>query len=448
MLSVPFSLAILLLLGITKVDGIRVRNENGEWVRKSLIERRAGPGDVLRIPLANVDNKSYSTLVLMGTPIQEVQLAISLSQNHVLLASDDERGGMSYHHARSSSYQAGSGTMAITNAGGESFQASFSRELVTVGEFGQVNGAEFVYNAAIGIMDPSAKERLFPFATYGILGFGFSTSSGAPANSTFMINWFPRDRRSTTFLCGLELNRAEPGLLGGMLTLGAVDTTAFSGQFGVLDVTPAQLLPGLPSWAVPLDEMLLRITNPATPNAYGEVPIFQGGYASIDPYYPFISIPTNSADFLYGLIPGASKAPSDVPHSGLDVGNTRYIVPCNATLTFVLTFGGTKYVMNARDGIMQEGNRCFGSIEAHDAAYYRIGSPFLRNVYTGFGIRFNEGGGGTPVVMFANKVQRTSDGTQSSTATATTTRTNSSSPTIVLKPLFMLVVTFLIFLML
>lgn len=83
----------------------------------------------------------------MGTPGQEVQLAISLSQNHVLLANDDQ-GGMSYHHSESSSYQTGSGTMVVANAGGESLQAPFSQELVTVGEFEQDNGPKFVYNAS------------------------------------------------------------------------------------------------------------------------------------------------------------------------------------------------------------------------------------------------------------------------------------------------------------
>ncbi|PVF99189.1 hypothetical protein CPB86DRAFT_783991 [Serendipita vermifera] len=202
--------------------------------------------------------------------------------------------------------------------------------------------------------------------------------------------------------------------------------------------------------------MSLRINDTSLPNGSSEITVLQGGYASIDPYYPFISVPTTIAGFIYSQINGSSPAPSDAPHSGLDVGNTRYTVPCNAKLAFSLTFGGlldlagTKYTMDVRDGIMQEGDRCYGVVEGNDGPYYRIGSPFLRNVYTAFGARFNETGSVRFVVMFANKVQRAAEGTNSSTttATATTTRTSSSSPKMMLSFLLMLVVTSLMFLML
>ncbi|PVF99190.1 acid protease [Serendipita vermifera] len=439
MLSLPLCFAILLSLGSKNVKGIKVRNPNEEWIRKSL-EKRAGPGDVLRLPLGTGDNKTYHTLVFMGTPSQEVAMTISLSQNHILVASGVEQGGMSYYPSLSSSYEGGAGAVFITDAGGDSIPATFSREKVNVGEFGEVDGPEFVYNGSIVVTDSSVNAKLYPYSIYGILGLGIDPSADAPANSTFMSTYFPTDRKSDTFLCGLELNRAEAYVSSGMLTLGQVDATAFSGEFGVLNAVSEEALPGRPSWTVPLDEMSLRINDTALPNGSSETTLFRGGYASVDPYYPFISVPTNTADFIYGLINGSSKAPSDAPHSGLDVGNTRYIVPCNATLTLTLTFGGTKYAMDVRDGIMQERDRCYGAIEANDEGFYRVGSPFLRNVYTAFGARFNEEGSPTFVVMFANKIQRVPEGMESSTttATATTTQSNSSTPELTSSPCFAL----------
>jgi hypothetical protein len=53
------SLVLLLAFGIPRTTGIRVRDLNGKWVRPSW-ERRANPGDLLRLPLINDDDKSYS----------------------------------------------------------------------------------------------------------------------------------------------------------------------------------------------------------------------------------------------------------------------------------------------------------------------------------------------------------------------------------------------------
>jgi hypothetical protein len=82
------------------------------------------------------------------------------------------------------------------------------------------------------------------------------------------------------------------------------------------------------------------------------------------------------------MVPGATKALEYGPNSGLDVKNTRWIVPCNTTITLELQVGGKSFKMNTRDGIMVEKDMCFGAVEANDDGFYRVGSPFLRNVYT------------------------------------------------------------------
>jgi hypothetical protein len=82
------------------------------------------------------------------------------------------------------------------------------------------------------------------------------------------------------------------------------------------------------------------------------------------------------------MVRGATKALEYGPNSGLNIRNMRWTVPCNTTITLVLQFGGKEFKMSTRDGLHVEKDKCFGSVEANDEGFYRVGGPFLRNVYT------------------------------------------------------------------
>jgi hypothetical protein len=92
--------------------------------------------------------------------------------------------------------------------------------------------------------------------------------------------------------------------------------------------------------------------------------------------------------------------------------------------------------MDARDGVYREGDTCYGTLEANEQGVYRVGSPFMRNVYTTFGAVFDAEGTPTFNVAFADKVLRTpyasgttTDGTGTSTGTGSSPSSTGNSNT-------------------
>ncbi|PVF99187.1 acid protease [Serendipita vermifera] len=400
MLTLRLSLAFLLLSATSSNSmGIWVRNANGEWVRPSW-EKRANPGDVLRLPLTNKDNRSYSTPVLMGTPAQPIQMSVSLSQNHILVATAANEGEAGFYNpSASSSYTAGQQSVAVTGPGGQSLEATFSQEVCDV--------ADFSYHASVALTSPASSPSLYATGVYGVLGYGLDAKPDVPANSTLLGIYLPGGLKNTEAVCGIELNYEEPGIPGGTFTMGGRDNTAFAGGFTVVPVVGTETLPGRPSGTIPVDSINAYIAGASSSGDQSyQAGVVQNGYGSIDPYYPFISIPTAAARELYSQIQGAQEAPSSTS-GALRTGNTRFTLPCRSAITLRLTLGGRTFTMETRDGITKEGNRCYGTIEGNDDGFYRIGSPFMRNVYTTFGAVFDAEGNATPNVAFAKKVWRT-----------------------------------------
>jgi hypothetical protein len=127
-----------------------------------------------------------------------------------------------------------------------------------------------------------------------------------------------------------------------------------------------------------------------------------------------------------------------------------------------MTFGGKDFTLDPRDAITQEGDTCFGTIEISNDSVFKIGNPFLRNVYTCashrspgkftrltnvyiriFGATFN-GKEANFSVGFADKVQRTANGTSSSGSKPTNTASNVVPSTSISNLLSLLVVTSII----
>jgi hypothetical protein len=47
-----------------------------------------------------------------------------------------------------------------------------------------------------------------------------------------------------------------------------------------------------------------------------------------------------------------------------------------------MTFGGKNFTVDPRDAIIKETDMCFGTIEIGSDNFFKIGNPFLSNVYT------------------------------------------------------------------
>ncbi|CAG8648744.1 13224_t:CDS:10, partial [Acaulospora colombiana] len=371
MLVRQLAVASVLLYGST--NALWVRDVNGNWVRPSW-EKRANQGDVLKLPLTNKGNKSYSTPVKMGTPFQEVQMAVSLSQNYICVASSQQQGASGFYNpTASSSYSAGSSSVAFTNTAGTAVQASFASETCDV--------AEFTYNASVAITAPAVTDTLYPDGCHGILGYGVDPKPDVPTNSTLL-----------EAVCGIELNRDEPGLQGGTFTMGGKDETAFTGEFTVLNVPGADAAPNRPSWTVPLDDISARVSETSD----NSTSFLQD---------PYLAIPGTAASNLYAQVEGATEVPATTASTGLSTGNRRYTVPCGSKVTLTLTFGGKSFPMDIQDFISKEGDVTFGAI-------------------------FDDQGAPTFNVAFADKATRTAttgSGTPTGSASATATVSNGST---------------------
>ena len=88
---------------------------------------------------------------------------------------------------------------------------------------------------------------------------------------------------------------------------------------------------------------------------------------------PTIRLPADAVKRLYGQVAQAAVAAGDP---------NRYTVPCDAKIQIKMTFGGKEFSIDPRDAITKEGDKCYGTVEIAEGQIFKIGSPFLRNVYT------------------------------------------------------------------
>lgn len=157
-------------------------------------------------------------------------------------------------------------------------------------------------------------------------------------------------------------------------------------------VPPATSVPR-PSWTIPLDKISAGVVGVMDNIVPAQ------GLASIDPYYSTISLPTYAVSALYSKVSKAAIS-SNNP--------SRYTVPCDSKIQVKITFGGKEFSLDPRDAITKEGDTCYGTIEIGQGSIFKIGSPFLRNVYTTFGATFS-GKDANFTVAFANRARTAPD---------------------------------------
>jgi len=254
----------------------------------------------------------------------------------------------------------------------------------------------------VAITPFTARENLYPEGTHGVLGYGVDPSSGVPADSTLLGVYLPPN--ITVAECGIELGRSGDGSRGGIFTMGGRDPSAYTGEFTTMMVPPAATV-SRPSWTIPVDKVMAGVKD----NIQSIFPT--QGLASIDPYYPKITLPSEAVSRLYSQVAQATVSSDNA---------NRYTVPCDAKIQMTMTFGGKDFAVDPRDAITQEGSTCFGVVEIEDGPIYKFGSPFMRNVYTTFGATFS-GSAANFTVAFADKANSTSSTNAAAAMTAPNT---------------------------
>jgi len=380
MFSFQFAVLFALAINLQHVKGLMVKAVDGSFVPWSLVSRAGGPIGVL---MNNNHDLSYLASVLMGTPPQEIQMAVSLSQNFISVASP--AGGVNdpsyYNPASSSSHVPIDQTANLTTISGQNAIGRYAGEVCTINS--ATSAASFTYNASVVVTDPSVTTDLFPSGARAVLGYGVNAPSDSPPNTSLVPSFLPKN--FTNAVCGIELNHFTDPFPGGVLTMGAVDTTAFTGDFSNVMVPPTSTV----SWSIPLD------TITYLSNGTNQLVGVAGGLSSVDMYHSTIQVTNEVANQIYSGTAGAKP-----------ISATEWSIPCNATFPITLTFAGTAFTISNRDTVVRQSyGTCTGVVTGGATGIGKVGAPFMRTVYTQFaasqtanGLQFSVG--------FAQKVQR------------------------------------------
>jgi hypothetical protein len=372
-----------------------VESVDGSFAPWSFVKRAGGP---IAVRMKNNLNQAYLTTVWMGTPPQQISMAVSLSQNFISVATPP--GGVVdpsyYNAAASSSYTTIDAFANLTTISGVNAVGRFAGEICTL--LSGNSDDSFTYGASVAFTDPTLTTDLFPSGARAVLGYGVNTPAGSPPNASLIPSFLPAD--FTSAVCGIELNHYNDPFPDGFLTMGAVDPTAFTGDFTNVMVPPTTTI----SWSIPVDT--ITYLNSGTNRLNGVA----GGLSSIDMYHNTIQVTTDVANQIYAATAGAQP-----------ISATQWSIPCDSTFPITLTFGGVPFTIVERDTVVKQSyGICIGVITGGAETIGKIGAPFMRSVYTQFAAA--KSGNETQFsVGFAQKVQRQTAPTSISTPPQTDT---------------------------
>jgi hypothetical protein len=227
----------------------------------------------------------------------------------------------SYNPGLSTTYTPTNGVATIQTASGGSFTGTIAGETCKL----QSADASFTYNAsgtshainltpfnqhvrAVVLTDNSVSSALYPLGANGILGYGVGNPASLPTNASLVQSFlpyvtpelcllvFPSDDPPirvdfTNAVCGIELNHKDDPVPDGILTMGAVDTTAYvchrlsstSSDFPLFfshrftgTFTNVLVPPDTPvSWSVPVDKLSASGTPYDLPGLLASVDILR-----------------------------------------------------------------------------------------------------------------------------------------------------------------------------
>jgi hypothetical protein len=261
------------------------------------------------------------------------------------------------------------------------------------------NSAVFGYNASVVLTNSSVSDDLYPVGARGVLGYGISAPTTSPPNSSLIPSFLPPN--FTAAVCGIELNHMDDPVPDGIFTMGAVDPSAFSGEFTNVPVPADSPV----SWAIPLDTL--------TYTSGGTTASLPGLIASIDLYHSVIQLTTAQASQIYAAVPGSQALSSNT-----------WSLPCSSSFPITLTFGGKAFTLSERDTVVKLSNgSCQGVVTGGAQTVGKVGAPFMRNVYTQFGVTKYSNGTASIFVGFATKLTRSAPSVVTTTLLSPTTVT-------------------------
>ncbi|CAK5272868.1 unnamed protein product [Mycena citricolor] len=294
---------------------------------------------------------------------------------------------------------------------------------IGVGQF-QLNQYTIPHQAYLNVFQAAAAEDAdFADGIFGLWGLGFDTPGSSGVNDAIqtaygpsakwgqsvLANIFAQDPTKADYI-GIALSRSGDagGTADASLTISEYDSDYDK-------VASSPKIPQTPAdsgaWTVPLDGMSVggkKIDWPTTMRSATP----GSNIVHLDTGTTNVMMPAKQVAAIYGSVPNAVFAPNDImwiPQTQYSTTNAVWVVPCNASISVVATFGGQDYAIHPLDMTdMQvvtspDGTRsytvCIGTFTdvgaivsgASDALF---GDSFLRNTYTVFD--FATGGNAKP----------------------------------------------------
>ncbi|KAF8147128.1 aspartic peptidase domain-containing protein [Mycena galopus ATCC 62051] len=213
-----------------------------------------------------------------------------------------------------------------------------------------------------------------PDSVSGVLGLAFGAAGGttaAPFWKTLIAAneaaapemgfWLSRD------LAADNEQDSEQEFVG-EFTFGGVNSSLYSGDIEFLNLAAGSAVLG--SWTLEISAITVGTKAVSiTPNAT---------LAMFDSTFNSISGPGADVAAIYAAIPGSS---------GPLTGTSMFLIPCNTTVSVSLSFGGQTWSISAKDLVQDpvESGDCvgaFGGAPPTQSPGWRVGIPFLRNVYS------------------------------------------------------------------
>jgi len=214
----------------------------------------------------------------------------------------------------------------------------------------------------------------------GILGLGWQAlaSSGAKPFWQSLFEGGVWDEPLMAFYLTRfqNVSRASEQEPGGVFTMGATNTSLYTGEIDYVNVQSLQNT--LSYWTLPLTNMTVNSGSVTLPSGSSSL-------AAIDTGTTLIGGPSDVVAALYALIPGSTAG------TGNFDGYFQY--PCSTTVNVALSFGGRTWSISQDDFKLQQlsNSQCLGAIFTFAPSTsnsigpaWIVGDTFLKNVYTVF----------------------------------------------------------------
>lgn len=238
----------------------------------------------------------------------------------------------------------------------------------------------------------------------GILGLAWQSIASSQATPIVQRLW--QDGRLPEPLIAFALETyaydelTNSNLPGGTMTIGGVDTSAYSGDINYITLVAEGY------WDIPLQGVTVN----------GQDVGVTASQTVIDTGTTLIGVPSSAAEAIYAQIPSAQA-------TSLQGQQGYWAIPCNADINVSLTFGGVSYAIPSESfnagAVDSRGTTCLGAVfelEAGNSIDWVIGEAFLTGLYSVY--RFDP-----PAVGFA---QLGSGGNNAGTTTTQNTSSSSS----------------------